>query len=746
MSNNIQISNKFSENKNINIEVRKGSNLVGTIEPGDGSDFLLPTVSDSATVPDSVTDNDNDNCLFVSAVPFARAGADLEPADLNAGFTIGIAKKFHYEFNPGGKENIGVHHLNGKTVLEIPPEGPKWELKLTACEEVSPGTAEAADSTQLGPENTVTVEENEEGIPPKKMLLERLKAVMEDAVPLGQFLEGIKDEKLCAQDREDIIEQALNLVDGVYVHLPLKRAMYAIDPAQRLKLLKYRSLKEDKDGDLIMSDRKFHNEMISIFTGLRDLHTLYILPRYYSGSVAFLPFLIEEFYKKDGDRNPIERKYMVSKVFAADLVEEVSFKPGVTVTHWNGTPIEKAVLLNGERNAGGNGSARRARGVERMTIRPLRTSLPPEEEWVDITYLDEESSQPHNVRFPWYAAVYPKRGLKGAVESEKNKIKSALGVDVETEIVTRTKKELFFTPPDPDLFQSGAEQAAQTPGKVRDDLGLFDFEIKTETASGENKNFGYLRIYSFDVVDPDYFVEQFVDVIKPQLDVNEAKGLIIDVRGNGGGLIPAGERLLRVLTTRDVECERFQFINTPLTLELCQERGNSDYGLDRWVDSIDSSFETGALYSQGFPLETEEEARNSAANAAAKYDGPVILITDALSYSTTDIFAAGFKDNHIGKILGTHSKTGAGGANVWTQRTLRSLLGESRSLFKTLPEGCEITAAIRRAVRVGDKAGMPLEDLGVEADYVYRLTDDDLKNHNEGLIAEAARILDADST
>ena len=34
------------------------------------------------------------------------------------------------------------------------------------------------------------------------------------------------------------------------------------------------------------------------------------------------------------------------------------------------------------------------------------------------------------------------------------------------------------------------------------------------------------------------------------------------------------------------------------------------------------------------------------------YHGPVVLITDALCYSTTDIFAAGFQDHDLGFVLG----------------------------------------------------------------------------------------------
>ena len=61
------------------------------------------------------------------------------------------------------------------------------------------------------------------------------------------------------------------MLEGLYVHLAQKRSMYAIDPGQRLRLLRRRI------GQL--SDAEFHTQLARIFTELRDLHTLYVLPR-----------------------------------------------------------------------------------------------------------------------------------------------------------------------------------------------------------------------------------------------------------------------------------------------------------------------------------------------------------------------------------------------------------------------------------------------------------------------------------
>ncbi len=101
-----------------------------------------------------------------------------------------------------------------------------------------------------------------------------------------------------------------------------------------------------------------------------------------------------------------------------------------------------------------------------------------------------------------------------------------------------------------------------------------------------------------------------------------------------------------------------------------------------------------------------------------------MLITNALIYSTTDIFTAGFKDHGIGLILGTDPNTGAGGANVWNYSDIQESLPD---LFKKLPKGTSMRVAIRRSTRVGEMSGMPLEDLGVIPDApVYKMTRNDV--------------------
>ena len=97
----------------------------------------------------------------------------------------------------------------------------------------------------------------------------------------------------------------------------------------------------------------------------------YILPAPYNQHTGFLPFLMEEF--DDGD----ERHYVVSRLIAG--FTHSHFRSGAEVTHWSGVPIDQAVAINADREAGSNEAARHVRGLVNMTVRPMSMALPPAE-------------------------------------------------------------------------------------------------------------------------------------------------------------------------------------------------------------------------------------------------------------------------------------------------------------------------------------------------------------------------------
>jgi C-terminal processing protease CtpA/Prc len=543
---------------------------------------------------------------------------------------------------------------------------------------------------------------------------------------LPEFRTILDSSPITQADRETIADQAEAMIDGLYVHLLQKRAMYGIDPSQQLRLLRHRL------GQ--MTDPQFHAELLRIFTDLRDLHTNYILPSPYQGPFAFLGILLEQHWENG------EPRWMVSKVFDA-LTGDPHLVPGAEVTHWNGSPIALAVARHAELEAGSNPAARTARGVENMTLRATAMSQPPDEDWVDLRYSVDSSV--FETRIPWRVfdgiADFQKAISDGgdtALAGVEAPASHLIGLDLRTELVRAVKKRLFA----PGVIAAERRMAAgETVPVAAGVIPTTRPEIAARTVSTAHGTVGHLRIFTFalDKHHPDIgddFAEFFAEVQRV-LSLMPSEGLILDVRGNGGGYVYLAEALLQFFTPRRVQPEPTQFVSTPVTAALCEKVKD----LTAWSDSISESIETGAQYSAAIPLygEDSDEAVNETGQL---YHGPVVLVTDALCYSATDTFAAGFQDHQIGTVLGADDNTGAGGANVWELTAIMADWPDGP--FKPLPAGARFRVALRRTLRVGKRwGGQPVEDLGIIPDVRYQMTRRDLLEGNADLMEKAGELL-----
>jgi Peptidase family S41 len=551
---------------------------------------------------------------------------------------------------------------------------------------------------------------------------------------------------LTPAERGTLVAQATVLIEQIYAHLPLKKAIHAIDPVQRLRNLSVRLAG--------LSEREFHDELIAIFTELRDLHTNYLLPKPYAGKIAFLPFLVEQAYGPDGA--PV---YLVSKLLAG--FTHPSFGVGAQVTHWSGAPIDRAVEVNAARQAGSNLPARHARGLEALTLRDMSQCAPPDELWVLVRYIPAGAGDPgaaQELRLDW--RVFAPEPTPNGVDPSDAAAPAArvLGYDAAAEARRRAKKELFNPAamvtetaavqaaaraagePVPQAAWAGPTAAAITqalsgaapaadPSTTSTLPDVFSFKTVT-TPSGE---YGYLRIWTFMVDDENQFLAELVRI----LGLLPATGLIIDVRGNGGGNLLCAEGALQLFTPREVQPTLLSFLATPLTLALCTGKGAQRAGLDMWHAPITLATQTGTPFSQGLTIIPESDFNT----LGQRYQGPVVLVTDALIYSATDMFTAGFRDNGIGRILGTDPNTGAGGANVWTYDLFRELFPGNDFPFRPLPKGATFRVSFRRTIRQGAAAGTPVEDLGIVPDKLHKMTPNDILNGNADLLAAAGAIL-----
>ncbi len=584
----------------------------------------------------------------------------------------------------------------------------------------------------------IKYKESENSMEFSKVLREIRKELLGYIQTLKEYNSKVRGE-LTNEDKKIIVEQALVLLEECYVHLPLKKAMHAVDPIQKLKLIAHKL--EERDWSGMWSEWAFHKEMIEIFNSVRDLHTNYFLPSPFASYIAFLPFTIECYYDEENNRQFIVTK--IAEGFERILPE--TFKPGIKITHWNGIPILRAVEINANKNAGSNQDASFARGLHTMTNRPLMTSFLPDEEWVDIDYITEDGNDADRFRLDWLVfsrtsehtramgskfRATPSSGF--TIDASKNKYK--MGLDITTQLVNEVNKILFAP-----IKILEAEKRLSKSTSFKELLGevqeLESYMPEVISVRKISADVGYIRIYGFSEDKYENFVEQFINEFLRLLKQLPKKGLILDVRGNGGGYITAAECLLQFFTPRKIVPEPFQFISSPLTVDMTRK---IDW-LAEWSDSLSESVTTGSTFSRGVPITSMEEANS----LGQQYHGPVILLTDALCYSATDLFAAGFQDHKIGPIMGVDGNTGAGGANVWTYGLIKDTLELTRSKheLKRLPLDMEMRVSMRRNIRVGDYYGTPIEDIGIRPDYMHYLTKKDLLESNVDLINKAVDIL-----
>ncbi|MEN8145946.1 MAG: S41 family peptidase, partial [Gemmatimonadota bacterium] len=410
----------------------------------------------------------------------------------------------------------------------------------------------------------------------------------------------------------------------------------------------------------------------------------------------------------------------------------------VEILHWNGVPIDRYVDSLARAMPGGNAAARRARAMNSLTLRSLTRGQIPDEDWVTLRYRTREGKT-REYEQPWLL-FQPRQGFRNlSPDNFGHAEASGLGLDDQTDDLQQAKKSLFASSQvvEEERIQGGGELRPARGNKVPSRLPTI-FRARNVTSS-DGTRYGFLRIFSFNVNSADLFVDEFERL----LGELSPEGVVIDIRGNGGGLIHAAERALELLSPVPIDPEPAQFINTPATLSLCREHQESTrlrgLSLKPWLNSMERSGASGATHSLGFPI----TSRSDCNRRGQRYQGPKVLIIDGLCYSAADMFAAGFKDHELGPIVGLHTNTGAGGANVWSHRLLQFLLADEpdRGRFRLLPKGADLRAAVRRTVRVRQNAGELVEDFGVKPDIIYEMTAADVLKDNRDLIRSMTALL-----
>jgi hypothetical protein len=295
---------------------------------------------------------------------------------------------------------------------------------------------------------------------------------------------------------------------------------------------------------------------------------------------------------------------------------------------------------------------------------------------------------------------------------------------------TLTARPLSFLPPPAEErvtleCESGARATFEW--RVCDEpapLGTLEGHVTRQIVT-HGKTYGYLRVASFQRK-PDELLAEIAGLLALQ----PKTGLVLDLRGAEDGVIPAGEVLLQLFSERPIAPLGFQFRIT----EQIRTLARTARALAPFRDAIEAAARNRSAYSDPHSL----TARGAANQAGRRYHGPVLVLVDALTFSTAEMLAAGFKDHALALVLGTAPRTGGGGAAAWTDDLVHRLSRDPALAAK--PGEARFRVATQRCVR--PRGGL-IEVAGVAADLLHPPTRADVFGADRDLLARAASILEA---
>jgi C-terminal processing protease CtpA/Prc len=542
---------------------------------------------------------------------------------------------------------------------------------------------------------------------------------------LAALRDGIVLPHLTLDEKKRVVEQALLLTRDLYVHTEQKRKTYGDAVWAVPRLLEVKKRIESID------DVMFHSTIADIFTTQRDLHLNYYMPQPYACYSASLPFSFDKTREKDGTFSLRVAKLLSSPSWKPEFAAKVKAAQGdVAVgakveTYAGKSPFD---ALRGllRLSPGSAVDAWELRAMQLMTNRRGRSLLLPEEDMVSVSFVNPDGKS-IAATIPWFAI--PNAACLDeatALFSPKPVSPGPSGKMIATGGMSANDARSSFTPSDHFLAQGNAHaRQAESDTTFGIDLKasaepiLKWGRIGSGTTPGTQGDLGYVRLDNFSPskLSNDDTIGEFGNILRQLADT---KGLIIDLRDNGGGDISFAEGLVSLFLPRRTKLEGYRMLGGSVSRTLIAEHPDlEDMREAARATAQGASFINGPAFSSPAALDATSQA----------YFQPVTLLVNPGCYSSCDMFTAIMQDNRAAIVWGQDGwQSGAGGANVWRHS---SLLKDGKSLapslpFAPLPKNMDMRVSLRQMVRAGANLSELLEDVGPRADRVVMRTIEDL--------------------
>lgn len=514
----------------------------------------------------------------------------------------------------------------------------------------------------------------------------------------------------------------------IHPHIKQKELLYGLSFSQQLTQLKRANARPSSPFRHVDPNRALQRLIFRI----GDPHTRLIPDATSKSVVFFLPFLVEVYWEDD---TPY---FLVTHTDNA--LTSPFFKPGIIVTHWNGYPILDFVKLLERDFSSSNPFASFDRAVERLTIRPQVAISEPLEDHVVVHFktldglLKTES---------FYWTTFDARQASSTIPTSTDNplpvaTKPSVFCGLHTEQLHSSflKRSLYSLP---NLLRA-ANDYEDSPINITREFNTSHSEFRLLELEIDGSTVTYLRIWSFSPMShypsPQSFVSSFVNQIATLISEASQECLIIDVRGNSGGFIPAAEFLLQLFTPLEITPVRAQFRKSEFLytlLSFCPSLVPNG----RRADVLSSFTEFGEFSSAHFL------SKPSSCNKIGQvFFGPIALIVDSGCYSSCEFFAAGFQDHRIGPVFGTSERTAGGGSEVWTSQYLLDCMqsfGPSKyTQIQNDLRSVDMTFSARRIIRSNANDCLDIETVGVRPCITYLQTRDDLLHSNRDMLRHVA--------
>ncbi|WP_186643638.1 S41 family peptidase [Fluviispira vulneris] len=578
--------------------------------------------------------------------------------------------------------------------------------------------------------------------------------------------------ELNLQEKKDLVSSVKTVFNDFYVNRNQKVIDYNYDAIAQAN-----KLDENMDSENLLKST------MEIFFNIRDLHTGFIYPvpaRCYSGGFPITVGLSYDEKYGYKERLIVSAKLTpslsLSNVSAEAKSDFEALSVGDEILTIRNIGIEgyenqeiyanTAIDLIGKIGRGANPEAFKSRALQRLFSRNGRYIKIPEG---NFTLKVKRASDGKIVKYtlPWLTYVSGEQICNDYFNKKSPRIENGLeSIDNSVENIyekNNKKNEETFVK---DLYTNSTSNQ----------------NIVKYIAKYKRKSIAVIRINRF-IPDGDFsysdylvarkYIENEVNDIRKFIMHNRSKiqGVLIDVRGNGGGFGSFPQLIANAFTHKFVKnlevrplvskTNRDTFYNLEMSRYFA--RLNTTDPMQgpnlSTVNEMDS-YLADSNYSE------QIQSRTLLLSSADRYDGdendalpetynkkdteilkpvltikPIAVLTNSNCYSACDVFVSLMKDYKIAKIFGTAKQTGGGGANVieWKDFLTPVVVDELGTKISIIPNGSQLPRnseirfawnKIYRPYAVKDYEKY-IEGVGVVTDYVYRQTTQDLINNDK---------------